>query len=1312
MAKNKPIIVYFIIGLLLHTAAMAQFGNNFEVTRFRLPNETTTAGILEDQFGFVWIASTSGLWRYDGGNFKNYKRDPKDSTSITDNFISCLYEDKSGTLWVGTYGGGLLKYDRDCDCFQRFIHRPNDPTSLSFNEIKVIFETSDNKFYVGTDGGGLNIMDRTDNTFQHFKHQPGDSSTLSHNNVLAIEEAPNGNLYVGTWLGFNIFYPSRGNFKRIYQKFHPKNQYFFNIELFNNRLFTSGDPASYLNQYEELEQLGAPIHYANKLAKDKEGRCWFSGSNGISIINSKFQLEQLIPIGSFYQNGEYGGLDGIWSSHQANTTWVLGTNGNFFMVEEKSKIFKPFLTNQNVREIVLTDSNYWAITGNTISIFDKETHDVDKTISGFEGAVHMASRERNRVWVVDQQNYYEYTSRGKRISTTPHHTNTSINTLEPTMNNQVWTGKILGANRFDPVTGKITRFNCDPNIEKGIGYFHRASKIFQDHLGQIWIGTDGDGLKRFVPESEEFQHFRHTIGDTTTINSNFVNDIFEDNQFNLWLGTNTGLCRLHQESNTFIQYNFEELQDKSVYSIEQDYQGNLWIGTFNGLIKLDYKNNDIRMLNRQDGILSDKIGSASLRLDDGRLVFCTSNGPMLFQPNDVKPSDKQPTVFISELWVNNELVRPRNSDYISRNIEVEDAINLNYTDKKFELHFQVIHYNNNERCEYSYKLNGFDKSWIGVNNTPKATYTNIPPGQYTFMVKASNEDGIWNDKVTTVDIRIAPPFWDILWVKILGITILGLVFFLIIRQIIARERTKTKFEIEKARVRQAEEITQMKLRFFTNISHELRTPLTLITSPLDKYIRNNVVPKPNVLDMMYKNSRRLLELVNQILDFRKLENNQQQLKIVPQKNLLLFQNIYAAYSYWSNDKNIDFTIELPKENYITYFDADVIEKIVSNLVSNAFKFTPEFGRIELNISFEDIKNRDDMVTGGKMVMRISDTGPGIPRKVQAKIFERFYQMDDTTMASHGSGIGLSLTSELVQLHHGKIELISGEGEGTHFKVEIPIGLEDYPEGERKEHTVIYPEIDPKSTMILIVEDHEDIRNYLVEELNEVYEVLEAEDGKAGLQKALAAIPDIIISDVMMPEINGIQLANQLKNNELTAHIPILFLSAKGSTEHKLEGLATGAEDYIQKPFNIQEIKLKIRNLLETRNLLIEKFKRENVEVEPPSAENKYLSKVNAVISNNLDNSQFSVDILCTELAVGRSQLYRKILALTGKSIIEYINSYRLSKAMELIKQENYSLKEIAYKVGYNDNHYFSRSFKKEFGQSPSFYTPKREKSHK
>lgn len=1308
MKEKIRLILLFTLLLGQWHSCWPQTESNFEITKFKLPTETYTTDILEDQFGFVWIGSSSGLWRYNGSSFKNYKRNPTDTTSITDNHVRCLYEDHNGTLWIGTYGGGLHKYDRDYDRFQRYVHDDNDPESLSFNEIQTIFESSDNQFYIGTDGGGLNIMDRTTEKFKSFKHSPLDSSTISHNNVLSIEESPNGDMYIGTWYGFNIFNTETTKFQRVFQEFSPEHHYYFSIEYFSDKLLTSGVPTSYLDKQNALAPINLTVNNISRIKRDTKNRCWITGSDGISILNDKLEISYQIPMERLYDGIKYG-VSEVYESSQQNATWILGGNGNFFLIEERPKIFDKFLTTSFRSGMINTDEYYWVILGNEIEIYNKETSKLEKTIGGFTGGTQITSRTKNKVWVADQKDYFEFTSSGKKLQEISHENKTELTCITQTLSNEIWTGKILGANQYDPQSGIISRFNCDPNVASGIGYFHRTSQIFQDHIGNIWIATDGDGLKKFIPETEEFQHFRHTIGDTTTINSNFINEIFEDNQFNLWLGTTTGLCRLEKETNKFVQYNFEELQDKNIYSIEQDNGNNLWIGTLNGLVKLNYNDNEIRILNQQDGILSDKIRGASMKLDDGRLVFSTDNGPMVFDPSKVKPSTKKPSVSISKLWVNNELIRP-NSSYISKNIEVENTIKMDYTDQKFEFEFEAIHYNNNQRCKYSYKLEGFDKTWIKANNTLRATYTNIPPGTYAFMVKTSNEDGFWNDTATQISVIISPPFWQILWVKILAIFLMAILILFVIRLIIQRERDKTKFEIEKSRVRQSEEITQMKLRFFTNISHELRTPLTLITSPLDKYIRNNITPRANVLDMMYKNSRRLLELVNQILDFRKLENKQQQLKVVQQKNLLLFQNIYAAYSYWSNDKKIDFNLNVPDDHYTTYFDADIIEKIVSNLVSNAFKFTPENGEINLTVGFQNIRNHDDLVESGQLSIVIKDNGPGIPKDVQSKIFERFYQLDDSTMASYGSGIGLSLTSELVELHKGKIELDSSKGNGTTFAVTIPIGQNDYSISKREESTTIYPEIDPKSTMILIAEDHEDIRNYLVEELSENYEIIEAEDGKIALQKAMAAIPDIIISDVMMPEINGIQLANQLKNNELTAHIPILFLSAKGSTEHKLEGLATGAEDYIQKPFNIQEIKFKIRNLLETRKVLIDKLKKENVDIEPEFTENKYLSKINSIIQDNLDNSQFSVDLLCTELGVGRSQLYRKILALTGKSIIEYINSYRLSIALELIKQGEYTIKEIAFKVGYNDNHYFSRSFKKEFGQSPTFYSPKKVKT--
>lgn len=1297
-------LIFCSLNLFISIQCSAQLIDHFEISHFKLPIETVALDMLEDSSGFLWIGSKNGLWRYDGGHFKQYKRNPKDSTSITDNFISCLYEDKSGVLWVGTYGGGLLKYDRNCDCFQRYIHDENNPNSLSFDEIKAIFETSDNQLYIGTDGGGLNIMNRETGQFRSFKHSMADDTSLSHNNVLSIAEGSNGTIFIGTWIGLNIFHPQKEKFERIYQKNNPENQFFFSLEAFNGKLLASGSPASYLDEEKELSKIEDIDHWISCMHQIDEKYCWLAGDQGISMLDNSLKVVQSIPIDRFNKEGS-SVLRKLCVSKQENATWVLSRSGHFYLVEQKPRIFKPFLTDTEVNGLVNRTNGYWTVSDGKLRILNKTDHRTISVFDSFRGNPYIITGNKRGVWAVDQQYYYEFSLSGTLSRKTPLQTDFSITCLTQTSDDKIWIGKILGVNKYDPKKNSLIKYDCDPNDPAGIGYFHQTNKIFEDHHGVVWIGTAGDGLKRFNAETNEFEHFRHRIGDSTTINSNFVNEIFEDRQHNLWLGTNTGLCRLDQQTGVFIQYGQVALQDKTVTSMEQDLNDDLWIGTHSGLLKLNYENGNIRVLNKQDGILSNQFDNISMALEDNQLVFSTNKGPMVFNPADVEPSNEKPGVFISKLWIDNELIRP-GSKYISKNIEVEKKILMDYTDKKFELEFQVIHYKNNARCEYAYKLDGFDESWIHVNTNPRATYTNIPPGHYTFQVKASNEDGIWNDKLTQIEIIISPPFWEILWVRVLGVIVLGFLFFLLIRTIMRKERMKTKFEIEKSRILQSEEITQMKLKFFTNISHELRTPLTIITSPLDKYIKSKIVPKAHVLEMMHRNSKRLLELVNQILDFRKLEANQQQLKVKEQKDLMLFQHLHEAYAYWSRDKNIDFIMKLPEKKLKSYFDPDVLEKAISNLLSNALKFTPTSGKVQLEVYFSNVEQVDSLILKGNLIVKVIDNGKGIPKEAQLKIFERFYQADNTDISSSGSGIGLSLTNELVKLHQGEIKVFSNLGEGSCFEVKIPVGRNDYQETTFDEVSNVYPDLNVNSTTILVVEDNKDIRDYLVDELSETYEIIEAENGKIAAQMAMLAIPDMIISDVMMPEVNGIQLANQLKNNELTAHIPIIFLTAKGELDDKIEGLLTGAEDYIQKPFDIQEITLKVRNVLETRKLLVEKYKKEGMHRRSDSKENTYLSKVNDIIRDNLDNPQFSVNVLCEELAVGRSQLYRKVLALTGKSIIEYINTYRLSIAMEMIKEGGYTLKEIAFKVGYNDNHYFSRSFKKEFGRSPSFYSKK------
>ncbi|TXE09624.1 response regulator [Seonamhaeicola algicola] len=1301
---KKVFLLFFMLFFIAYNFHAQKFTDNYKITHFKLPIETHTNDILEDTFGFVWIASSNGLWRYDGSNYKNYSKNENDKNSITDNNISCLYEDTEKTLWVGTYGGGLLKYNRECDCFDRFIHNENNPQSLSFNEVRTIFESKNKQLYIGTDGGGLNILNRSTNTFTWYKHKTSDTTTLSHNNVLALEEDPYGNIIVGTWIGLNIFNTKNKTFKRVLPS--KETQPHFSLEYYNGKLITSFKNFSIYKTNSAFKPLKVSNYTGRYVKKENSNSCWFLSNNTISILNEDFKLKKQIYLNKLFNLDYDLVLNKVFHNKNKNTSWVAANNGSFFLFEKKTSPFKYFTKHiSGYSTISKTHLNYWIVKNNNVFIYTKKDSTFNKIKISFIGKPYVATNFNKNVWIADSKNIYELTVKGELLNTTA--LKSDPRSIMLSNNGNLWLGEILGVKKYNIASNSILKFECTSDTPNGIGYFHWASVIFEDSKGQIWIGTNGDGLKKYLPKTNEFEHYRHKIGDKTSLNNNFVNEIFEDNKHNLWIGTKVGLCRLNEKTGTFFQCENPVIKDKIINAIEQDQENNLWIGTLNGLIKYNYITDEIRVLNEQDGLLSHKIGLSSLHLDTNQLVFETDKGLMLFNPKAIEENHKPSHIYISKLWVNNTIVKP-NSKYISKNIEVEQQVNLSYKDKKFEFEFQVINYNNNGRCKFAYKLDGYDKTWINVYGNQKATYTNIPSGKYTFLVKASNEDGVWSNNIKKLNIHIKPPFWNLIWFKIVISLCIIALFFLVIWLIIKRERHRSQFEIEKERVLQAEELTKLKLKFFTNISHELRTPLTLISAPLNKYIQEQTKPNNKVLEMMYRNSSRLLELVNQILDFRKLETTQK-LHVTTHRDVSVFNTINASLLYWAKEKNLTYKSKFPDENYEIYYDTDVIKKITTNLLSNAFKYTPKGGKVSLLVNYLNTKvDTNNKLLNGTLEINVIDNGSGIPEAYQEKVFERFYQLDENPDFGYSSGIGLSLTSELVKLHKGSIELKSSKEKGSYFKVKIPIGLHDY-NNLNNVTTTVLPKINTEKTLILIVEDNADIRNYISEELKDTYQIVEAENGKKGFQIAITTIPDVIISDIMMPESDGLQLANQLKSNELTAHIPLLFLTAKTGEQNKISGLNSGANDYIQKPFNISEIKLKINNILESRKQLLKKhLKAHNTQEANTqnSTPDKYLEKINLKLNEHLDDSTFSIDELCKELTITRSQLYRKIQALTGKSIIEYINFYKLTKAMQLIKTGRYTLKEIAYKVGYNDNRYFSRAFKKEFGNPPSHYLPK------
>lgn len=772
-----------------------QYNQGYKITSYELPIKTKALDILQDKNGFVWIATMNGLWRYDGGSFKNYVKNESDITSITNNHISCLYEDQLGDLWVGTYGGGLLKYIRNQDCFERYTHNSNDPNSISFNEIRVIFETSDNYFFVGTDGGGLNLLDRNTKKFTHFKHNPKKENSLSHNNILAIEENTPGELLIGTWQGLNLLNYKTQKATRLFKENKLATSNFHFIKKHQKTYVTHG-----FNTLTELDINNRHLKEAHlndvvikNAVVDAKENLWLLKNEEMLIADKAFSNIKKLPLKNTFGKPTFG----VNIKYNNNTIWVINTRGSFFKIEPQKRVFKHFKQLGIGNQIAQTNTHIWVVNKQQINIFNKERFLLTKTISNFNKHLSIdISSDKKYVYGVDSSYYYTYSTEGILLKKTKRKGEFKTQIIKHTSKDWLWTGEVLGVRAFDLKHNQLLDFKCNTVQKENIGYFHRSRCLLEDSNGVMWIGTNGDGLKQYNSKNKTFTHYRHKIGNITSLNNNFVNTIFEDESQNLWIGTNAGLCKLNLSTRVLQQINLPVLKDKVVKSIVQDFRKNLWIGTTNGLVKLNPENNKTRIINEQDGLLSDEIKRYSLLLKNGDLVFNTRKGFMIFDPNQVTSNQKTPAVYVSKLWVNNTLVKTT-TQYTSDKIETSHLLSLNHTDTKFEIEFRAIHYTNNQRCKYMYKLDGYDDNWSTPNSNTKATYTNIPPGNYTFLVKASNEDGVWNPVAKKIEIKVKPAFWDLLWVKIVGGLIISLVLFLIFRWFFKSRKIKIKIRIRK-----------------------------------------------------------------------------------------------------------------------------------------------------------------------------------------------------------------------------------------------------------------------------------------------------------------------------------------------------------------------------------------------------------------------------------------------------------------------------------------------------------------------------------
>ena len=900
---------------------------------------------------------------------------------------------------------------------------------------------------------------------------------------------------------------------------------------------------------------------------------------------------------------------------------------------------------------------------------------------------------------------------------------------------------------------------------------YKARFITSDNNGRLWVGTTtgavafDENFKK--PEDIQFHHFSRVPNDTKSLSNNDVHWIIATQQKELYLATfGGGLNKLISISENghgeFKSYSvLDGLSSDVLLSIREDHKQNLWISTENGICK--FVPSGERFENYDERSISFRVRfseAASTLTSGGDMLFGTSNGLFMFTPDSIRKSSYVPPVVFSKLMVANEDVIPGEKSILKVDLDDTQELVLSHDENIFSVQYAALDYTNPQNIQYAYILDGFEKQWTFADRQRSVTYTNLPKGDYIFRVRSTNSDGVWVDNERILNITILPSFWETPLAYVLYVCFVLLIIFVAVYILFTIYRLKHEVSVE-------QQISDIKLRFFTNISHELRTPLTLIAGPVEQVLKNDKLPADarEQLVVVERNTNRMLRLVNQILDFRKIQNKKMKMQ-VQQLNVVAFvRKIMDNFESVAEEHNIDFLFQTEKEALNLWVDADKFEKIVFNLLSNAFKYTPNGKMITVFI-------REDE---GTVSVGVQDQGIGIAENKRKSLFVRFENLVDKNIFNQASsGIGLSLVKELVEMHKATISVDSRLGEGSCFKVDFLKGKEHYnssvefiledsvaplsmerivdiansslqteaaiADAPDLEVSAAKEEAEESSSkeLMLLVEDNQELRSFLRSIFASTYRVVEASDGMEGWSKALKYLPDIIISDVMMPEKDGIEMTRELRADMTTSHIPIILLTAKTTIESKLEGLEYGADDYITKPFSATYLQARVENLLMQRKKL-QNFYRDSLThvtvSETPVAQGetltvhastgpessaaeepampemspndrKFMDKLVDLMEQTMDNGELVVDDLVRELAVSRSVFFKKLKTLTGLAPIEFIKEMRIKRAAQLIETGEFNMTQISYMVGINDPRYFSKCFKAQVGMTPTEYREK------
>ncbi len=1244
--------------------------------------------ICEDNNNMLWIGTwNGGLYKLDpvSGKIKHY---------LTNDIVSDIFLDSRNILWVGTYYG-LLKFDIKSELFERYLY-DSSSNSISNSTITKITESHDGNIWVGTWGGGLNriiVQNKGQNlTFTNFTIETG-IENLKSNVISELYYDRFNNLWIGTWdQGLHLL-------KQEQQNLEPNRTIFLNYNYESDNLSSfSGDGVS-------------------TILVDRSGILWVGGSTiDIAPIEISGLNKYKFPFSTKISNSRTE--KGTITTYK-NQLWIAS---NFDLIQ------------------------YQLV--NNVYQFKKKYDRISYSIDGHQyqsNSILSLEADSSGLWIGTEDAgliFYSYTSdhsldlKTKRCFTKQTQIPVSGNKISCIEISKVYPGIIWVGTLQSGFSMININLNINPNyrqyksgIEDNNYSDDNIRCIKEDKNGNVWIGTQ-NGLNLFNPTTNKFKQFFYSSSDTNSINDNVINIIEEDTQGNIWIGTNSGLIRkidIEQPSGNikigFKGYpNQEYLKNEIVTNIIEDQSKNLWIRMFKGFVKFNIINEKMSNVYFSKDFENARFERNNTTIGYNKdIIISNSFGFLTLSPDSLLKNYFQPKVVIVDFLIFNESLSKTKGILNKRDpmvtIPYAKQLKISYHDKMITFIFSAMDFKNSKKNEYLYKLEGFDEKWNDINTRNSATYTNLPHGKYIFKVKLKNNNGIQHSEESKLILFVSPPWWKTTWAYFIYLSIIvGLLYFFNKYSIIkAQEKNNLKFE--KLKTQEMKRFNEMKSTFFTDITHELKTPLTLILGPAnelssDKSLNSYAAKQAeHIKNSAYK----LLRLVNQLMEFRKIEKGLNDKLFVKRCDICeLLKEVFSFFEPMAQSRNIDYSLITKDDSIIAYIDPDKIEKVIFNLISNAFKYSMDDSKISVSINLISNENNSEEV-----VISIEDSGIGISLEHQGKIFERFYQINQIHTQSTG-GIGLYMAKALIEQHNGSIKVKSTLGEGSCFIINIPVNSYvsdqnkpiikplDIIDSEEDQTNLNNKEEDTSSKkIILVIEDDKDLNDFLVAGLSSKFDVINAFNGKEGLKKARKLIPDLILTDIMMPEMDGFELCKLVRKEISLSHIPVVFLTAKTMEEDEIKGLKLGAVDYIYKPFSLISLKLKINNILSKQKILQDRVRMEIIlepeTIELSSLDENFLKLAVDCIDKNLDNPNYDMNAFSNDMGFSTGQVYRKIKALTGQTAIEFIRTHRLKVAAGLLIQNKRSISEIIYMVGFNNPSYFTRCFKELYGCTPKEY---------